>query len=408
MPPFHVSSDRIRRISHKNAKHLTLNGTMDIPLIIDATTIIGLLAIAQAILLCFYLLCFYPKKSESWVLSCFLGSIIIALGHDVLLHSHLALYVPAIIGFGPFSTYLTGPLILLIAVKLLWPERHLKWYDALHLLPFAAHFIHRWPKYSGDPQQKFNFLQSYYQNSEQALQKLSFSSDVLLGMLSFYGHRFIYIGFALFLLLKFNSIMTHALPARQRFYRLILSGLVFYCSGWLLLRTLKFFTPTMDTMINALTLAVAVLALALTFFRFSLDQIFSSKSTQKYRQSPMEDDISKQIVEQLEILLQENQLFTHNDLKQSTLVQASGFSAQQISQALNSQGVTFNDFVNQYRLSHIKAQLANPENQKADIQQLALDSGFNSKATFYRVFKEKVGMTPSEYRKQSNMPKPTQ
>jgi AraC-like DNA-binding protein len=82
------------------------------------------------------------------------------------------------------------------------------------------------------------------------------------------------------------------------------------------------------------------------------------------------------------------------------LAEQSGLSTQLISQALNTQQqMNFNDFLNQFRLTHIKAQLADPANSKADIQQLSLQNGFNSKATFYRVFKDKVGMTPSEFRK---------
>jgi hypothetical protein len=46
-----------------------------------------------------------------------------------------------------------------------------------------------------------------------------------------------------------------------------------------------------------MALSIAVIALALVLFRYSLDDIFSSKSTQKYQQNRMEDDLSQQIVE---------------------------------------------------------------------------------------------------------------
>ncbi|MBT8190072.1 MAG: helix-turn-helix domain-containing protein [Bacteroidia bacterium] len=37
--------------------------------------------------------------------------------------------------------------------------------------------------------------------------------------------------------------------------------------------------------------------------------------------------------------------------------------------------------------------------QQFSILGIALDSGFNSKASFNRVFKKKAGMTPSQYLK---------
>lgn len=376
---------------------------MDIPLKLDWTSLAGLLALAQALLLCLYLSSFYVKKPEAWLLTGFLGSIIIALGHDILLHSRLALYLPQIIGFGPFSTYLSGPLILFVVVRLLWPQRQFKWYDALHLLPFILHFTSRAAKYFGASEPKLSFLQGYYQSAEQSISHQPFSLEAIFNLLYFYGHRFIYIGIALYLLIRFKANVSHALLPRQRFYQMLLAGLTAYCAGWLLLRSLKFISNIHpDLMINSIALAVAVIALALMVFHYPFNEIFSSKSTQKYQQSPMDDDISKQIVESLDALLTQDRLFCDNQLKQSSVAEKSGFSTQQISQALNSQGVTFNDFLNQYRLVDIKQQLLKPENAKADIQQLALDSGFNSKATFYRVFKEKVGMTPCEFRKQQD------
>lgn len=58
----------------------------------------------------------------------------------------------------------------------------------------------------------------------------------------------------------------------------------------------------------------------------------------------------------------------------------------------------FFDFVNQYRVDEFKAHCSNPENDKLTLIALAFDSGFNSKATFNRVFKNATGITPSAYK----------
>lgn len=60
---------------------------------------------------------------------------------------------------------------------------------------------------------------------------------------------------------------------------------------------------------------------------------------------------------------------------------------------------TFLDFVNEFRIAHFKSLLEKPNASDYTLQSLAFDSGFNSKATFNRVFKKHLGVTPSSYQK---------
>ncbi len=57
----------------------------------------------------------------------------------------------------------------------------------------------------------------------------------------------------------------------------------------------------------------------------------------------------------------------------------------------------FFDFVNHYRVEEFKRLCKIPENKKLTLISLAYDSGFNSKATFNRVFKKEMNCTPGEY-----------
>jgi len=71
-----------------------------------------------------------------------------------------------------------------------------------------------------------------------------------------------------------------------------------------------------------------------------------------------------------------------------------------LSRALNrGQKQSFNRFINVLRIEHAK-QLIKSSNES--FLGIALDSGFNSKATFNRVFKDIVGQTPSAYKKSQN------
>lgn len=65
----------------------------------------------------------------------------------------------------------------------------------------------------------------------------------------------------------------------------------------------------------------------------------------------------------------------------------------------------FSAFVNALRVQAFKEKINVAENQKYDLYSLARESGFKSKASFYRVFKELEGMTPSEYQKKQSFEK---
>lgn len=60
-------------------------------------------------------------------------------------------------------------------------------------------------------------------------------------------------------------------------------------------------------------------------------------------------------------------------------------------------GLGFNDYVNSIRLSYAIEQIANTTRSMTDI---GMEAGFESQRTFYRVFKEKLGITPLKYRRQ--------
>lgn len=57
----------------------------------------------------------------------------------------------------------------------------------------------------------------------------------------------------------------------------------------------------------------------------------------------------------------------------------------------------FYEFINRYRIEEVKTMLADPKNKHLKLISIALDAGFNSKASFYRTFKQMTNMTPSQF-----------
>ncbi len=69
-----------------------------------------------------------------------------------------------------------------------------------------------------------------------------------------------------------------------------------------------------------------------------------------------------------------------------------------VSSLLNNElNLSFNDFVNQYRVETVKEKLLTDAPDKYTLQYIAEEAGFNSKTTFYRAFQKFTGQSPSAY-----------
>ena len=92
------------------------------------------------------------------------------------------------------------------------------------------------------------------------------------------------------------------------------------------------------------------------------------------------------------------------DLNLDKLAEMSGFKARYLSQIINqSTGKNFFDFINSFRIKEFKKRIMQPENINYTLISVAYDCGFNSKATFNRVFKNQTGYTPSQFMSDSSL-----
>lgn len=60
-------------------------------------------------------------------------------------------------------------------------------------------------------------------------------------------------------------------------------------------------------------------------------------------------------------------------------------------------GKNFRNLINDYRLADVKKKLRDPANSHLSIAGIAYESGFNSEASFFRIFKLAEGISPKEY-----------
>lgn len=105
-------------------------------------------------------------------------------------------------------------------------------------------------------------------------------------------------------------------------------------------------------------------------------------------------------VSALTTLMETEQWFLNPTLKLQEVVTQTGIPQKTISAVLNQHvGKSFNEYVNTYRISEFKTRLLDPAHAHLTITGIAFECGFNSQATFQRVFKSLTGQSPKEYRK---------
>ena len=106
----------------------------------------------------------------------------------------------------------------------------------------------------------------------------------------------------------------------------------------------------------------------------------------------------QQIAEKLTHLMQEDRLFLQPDLNLQELAQHLQINAVQLSATINTIfDLNFNDYINSLRIEEFIRLYEADKKKRFTILAIALDSGFNSKATFNRAFKKIKGSSPKDY-----------
>ncbi len=103
---------------------------------------------------------------------------------------------------------------------------------------------------------------------------------------------------------------------------------------------------------------------------------------------------------ELEFLMREAKIYQDPHLGLDSVAKKLKISSNYLSQLVNKlTGKNFADYINTFRVEDAKAKLRNHNFINYTIIGIALESGFNSKSTFYSAFKKLTGISPSDYRK---------
>jgi len=120
----------------------------------------------------------------------------------------------------------------------------------------------------------------------------------------------------------------------------------------------------------------------------------------KYKTIPIDPKRIKDVIARLLHLMDEERLFLDPDLTLNKLSLKLRVHYNHLSRIINERfGLSYNDFINKYRIEEARKKLTAPEQKDSTILDIAYGTGFYSKSVFNAAFKKFAGMTPTEYRK---------
>ena len=123
--------------------------------------------------------------------------------------------------------------------------------------------------------------------------------------------------------------------------------------------------------------------------------------SEKYKGLKIPENESSRIIRELKKYMEEQRPYLNAELKLADLSNGINYPAHEISQVLNQDlHLSFYDFVNSYRIEEVKKRMADKSYEKYTFIAIAEQCGFNSKTSFYRIFKNETGKTPADYQKE--------
>ncbi|WP_159025407.1 AraC family transcriptional regulator [Aquimarina sp. Aq78] len=136
----------------------------------------------------------------------------------------------------------------------------------------------------------------------------------------------------------------------------------------------------------------------------SLTQInivnITSESEVKLSKRKQEENkgVYKRVSKVIERCMVDEKAFLDQDMTLKTFAKRVGVSSRIISKTINEMEYkNFNMYLNHYRVEEFKTLIGSEKYQKYSNTALAKEAGFNSRASFYKNFKDIAGISPSDY-----------
>jgi AraC-like DNA-binding protein len=340
-----------------------------------------------------------PKQAADYILGAWFLLIFFTLVVVYVNHNELPVW-PGIPNLADSSVFLQGPFIWFYIVALTKPDFRFRWQDSWHLLPFLAATAYLLlPLRNGA---------TVSETGRDVVLVTKMSFLLCYGIAGLYQLR----GYDT----RLEDYFSFTEKVKLRWLRLIVWGLVVI---WVIgfISQLLYHFQIFDIPQNGgyfTNLALCLFVLLLGYFGIQQATIFAPRESLvlwqerpfSERQKPVEKQTETEKKPDPEVrkyrdllrLMEDDRPYLDGELTLFKLSVQAGLPPHQLSKLINQYGgCNFFDFVNQYRVAAIKEKIEQRQHEQQTLLALALESGFNSKASFNRVFKKMTGMTPRQY-----------
>ncbi|MEQ8925369.1 MAG: helix-turn-helix domain-containing protein [Fulvivirga sp.] len=130
---------------------------------------------------------------------------------------------------------------------------------------------------------------------------------------------------------------------------------------------------------------------------YNIGALFLDKKVLSFLKSPKTLPTIEGLKDRVEKLMKSKKPFLNSGLQLQDLADELGYSGREISLVINQDlNKNFYDYINELRVSYASNLIINQPNLL--IKEVMYDSGFSNKVTFNKIFRDKFGCTPSEFK----------
>ena len=354
--------------------------------------VILLLAPIQAFFLFSLLLAKRQKSFADKVLMAWL----VGIGAHTLiyfLHFQYQLAVPLVLNLNAAFPFLQGPFLLAYVVALVGMRQRFAGLDYLHLLPFVGFVISMAISHG---------LDVFSISGAQATKLVNLISISNLFAVLLLLSVPVYIAWSLVVMRRAGQVLQS--PVQSSRFRWIWAFIAGLGVIWIVAMAAAVLSQRQLAPPHMIFWALTIVVYVLGYLGLTRSTVFTAPEFEtlqnelqpKYLKSGLKADDAGALYENLIAHVDSERAYLEPDISLGTLARDLSASTNHVSQVINEfDQCNFHDFINARRVAEACRRLQ--ESRDANLLELAMDVGFNSKSSFNRAFRKFAGATPSEY-----------
>lgn len=352
----------------------------------------------------------HPPKAASRLLAILVGCTALLMAEESIEAARLIAAFPHSREATMTIPLLIGPLFYGYALFITKRKYQMRWHDSLHALPFLLSTLYFTPYYFQKGADKLS-------GALPGLGGWSFEVDALIILKG--AHLFAYLFLTVPVLRTYIADQRQAESPQHTYRHILWSKRLLYATigGALgiygLIGLASIGIPVMESdAFGSLFMAFLTYLFAFVALKYpasfvgvdafkAVQQTLAQNATSppKYQRSTLNTAAKQNHLNALLDYMETEQPYLNPKLGLQELADAVDLPPHTVSQVINELlAINLQAFINAYRVDEAKRKMAVPEHAHKTLLALAFESGFNSKTSFNRVFKNHTGLTPTQYR----------